>query len=76
MEVIIQGVKIFILLYIISLGIMYYLYSKDPSDPPLMPGDVYKIRAGRRYYFPLSSSLVVTAILYFLIKFLKTRFFG
>ncbi len=69
-------IKSLILFYIISLGAMYYLYYKNPGDPPLLPGDIYKIKANRRYYFPLASSLLLTAILYFVFRFIKNRFFG
>lgn len=69
-------VKVFVLIYFVSLGFMYYLYYKNPGDPPLIPGDFYKIKSGRRFYFPLGSSLVIAAILYFVLNLLRKKFLG
>lgn len=69
-----QTLKILILLYILSLGAMYYLSTRAGGEPPLLPGDIYKIRGPRKIYFPLGSALILTILLYLFFSLLKQRF--
>ena len=63
-----------LLLYGMSFGAMYYI-ARRANGPLVIPGDVYKAKGGRKVYFPFGGALVLTAILWFLIRWLQ-NFFG
>lgn len=60
-----EYVKVFLLLYVISIGGMFYV-STRLSGPVVLPGDIYFIRGSRKFYFPLGSSLILAIILFIL----------
>ena len=66
-------IKLFIILYIISVGFMYYIYSRNPNNPPLFPGDIYRARGTKKVYFPLGSSLIIAIILLIIFGLLRRR---
>lgn len=65
-----QGIKAFLLLYIIATGFMYYL-SYRGKNPILLPGDFYIKRFSKVIYIPIGSSLIVATILYAALAFLR-----
>lgn len=68
-----DNVKIFGLLYVISIGIMYYL-SKRAKQPMIIPGDIYKTKGGRITYFPSGGALLVAIALYLIINIIAKKF--
>jgi hypothetical protein len=63
-----QGIKIFLLLWIVSIGLVYALMRRV-GVPFLLPGDYLIIKASRRIYIPLGTSLIITIVLFVLLKF-------
>jgi hypothetical protein len=63
----IEGIKIFLLLWLVCIGIIYALMRN--GVPFLLPGDYLIIKASRRIYIPLGTSLVFTVVLFVLLKF-------
>jgi hypothetical protein len=59
--------RVFILLYVISVAGLYMLSGRG-SSPIIMPGDFYIKKAGRTIYVPLGSSLIVSTILLVVFK--------
>lgn len=59
------GLRVFFLLYVVSIAVMYFLFSRG-GNPPLLPGDFYIKKVGRSIYIPIGSSLILTIILYIL----------
>lgn len=62
-----QWVQAFGLIYVISVGFVYYLSSKT-SGPIVIPGDIYIRKAGRTVYIPLASPLVVAIIIFVILR--------
>lgn len=62
----IEAIKTFFILLTMSIGAMYYL-SWRTGDKAIIPGDIYIKKAGREYYFPLGSSLLLTIVLYLIL---------
>lgn len=62
-----QWVQAFGLIYVISVGFIYYLSSKT-SGPIVIPGDVYIRKAGRTVYIPLASPLVVAIVIFVILR--------
>ena len=69
-----QAIKIIILLYIMSLGGMYYISTRSGGVPPLLPGDIYRVKGPRRIYFPMGSALIITILIYLFFSILKQKF--
>ena len=63
-----DGIRVFFLLFVVMTAGMYFLYYKRGKNPLLFPGDIYRVRAERAFYFPLGSALTVTVILYIILK--------
>ncbi len=63
-----KNIQIFFYIFITAVAFMYFIYYKRGKNPLLVPGDYYQVKAGRAYYFPLGGALVITALLYFLLK--------
>lgn len=63
----IQGIKIFLLLWVVSIGLVYALMRR--GVPFLLPGDYLIIKASRRIYIPMGTSLIVTVVLFVLLRF-------
>ena len=61
---------ILLILFIVSSGLLYLLYSKNPGKPFLLPGDFYRVKNQRKIYIPISSSLIITALLYVILRML------
>ncbi len=59
-----QAIRVFFLVFFVCVAFMYFVYFKRGKDPLLFPGDIYRIRNERAYYFPLGSALVLTVLLY------------
>ena len=64
----IEGIKIFLLLWVVCIGLVYGLMKKG-GVPFLLPGDYLIMKAGRRIYIPLGTSLILTVLLFVLLKF-------
>ncbi len=66
MEVgIIEQISAFGLLYLVGIGVMFYL-SQKTGKPMAVPGDIYKAKAGRQVYIPTGGAFIF-AILGFVI---------
>jgi hypothetical protein len=63
-----KNIQIFFYIFIVAVAFMYFIYYKRGKNPLLVPGDYYRVKAERAYYFPLGGALVITALLYFLLK--------
>lgn len=59
--------KIFLILWGISIAIMYFLASK-PGNPLVLPGDIYTRKGLNTIYIPTGSSLYLAIILFILLK--------
>lgn len=70
-----DSIKIFVLLYFISMGIMFYL-SKRNKQPLIVPGDIYNLKQGRRMYIPTGGAFFLAIALYFILINLRTKFGG
>ncbi|MCH7641345.1 DUF2905 family protein [Patescibacteria group bacterium] len=64
---------ILLILFIVSGGLLYLLYSKNPGKPFLLPGDFYRVKNTRAIYIPISSTLILTAFLALILKLLRIR---
>ncbi|MCS7092783.1 MAG: DUF2905 domain-containing protein [Patescibacteria group bacterium] len=62
-----QWLQAFGLIYVISIGIVYYLSART-KVPIVIPGDIYVRKAGRTMYIPLSSPLVVAIIIFVILR--------
>lgn len=60
-------VKVFLLIYVIAIGGMYYVSSKA-SGPVVLPGDIYFRRGTKLVYVPLGGSLILAIVLFLLFK--------
>ena len=70
-----DSLKAFVLLYLISIGIMFYI-SKRTGTPFIVPGDIYNLKQGRRMYIPTGGAFFLTLALYVLLLNLRTKFGG
>ena len=59
--------KVFLIIWIISIAIMYFFASK-PGTPLVLPGDIYTHRGVNKIYIPLGSSLFLAIILFIILK--------
>jgi len=59
--------KVFLIIWGISIAIMYFLASK-PGSPLVLPGDIYTRKGVNKIYIPLGSSLYLAIILFILLK--------
>lgn len=59
--------RLFFLLYIISVAFIYAL-QKKAGVPFLIPGDLYFHKGARKIYIPLGSSLILTIILFLILR--------
>jgi hypothetical protein len=66
-----QIVKTLVLLYFISAAIMYFLSSRR-RQPLAFPGDIVIFKAGRTIYIPWASSLLITLVLFIILRSLTT----
>ena len=64
----IKNIKIFFYIFVAAVAFMYFIYYKRGKNPLLVPGDYYRIKAERARYFPLGGALVLTSLLYLLLK--------
>jgi Protein of unknown function (DUF2905) len=60
-------VKLIGMIYLISVGFVIYISSRA-SGPIIIPGDIYVRKAGRTLYIPLASSLVVTIVIFLILR--------
>lgn len=60
-------VRVFVLLYILSVAFMYYLSYKYRL-PITIPGDFFIKKAPRTIYIPVASSLLLTILLFVVFK--------
>lgn len=59
--------KIFIIIWLISIAIMYFLASR-PGNPLVLPGDIYTRKGLNKIYIPIGSSLYLAIVLFILLK--------
>lgn len=59
--------KIFLLIWAISVGVMYFL-STRPGNPLVLPGDIYTRKGVNKIYIPLGSSLYLAIVIFVLLK--------
>jgi hypothetical protein len=64
-----QSIKVFGWLLVISVGFLYY-FSGRFENPPMLPGDFYIKKAGRKIYIPISSAIALTIVLFLLLNWL------
>lgn len=64
-----SGIKLFFLLWAISVAIMYFQFAK-PGQPLVLPGDIYTKKTGKTLYIPLGSSFFLAIILRIILKLL------
>ena len=62
-----ENAQVFGMMYLIGAGLMFYI-SKRTGQPFIVPGDIYKLRAGRMVYLPTGGALIVGIILFILFK--------
>lgn len=70
-EMLQQEIKVFLLLLMLAVGIMYFIAARR-RGPLALPGDLLIMKAGRTIYIPIGSSLVIAIILYALLSALKS----
>lgn len=63
-----NAIKAFLMLYVIALALVYSFAGKS-ANPLIVPGDIYIVKAGKRLYIPISSSLIITIILFLLLRY-------
>lgn len=63
-----KAVQLFVVLFFIVIAFLYALINKV-GVPFLLPGDVYRNYGGRKLYFPLGTGLILTTLIFLLIKF-------
>jgi hypothetical protein len=66
----IQQIKVFLLLYVVIVGLLYYLHFRGKAFPGI-PGDLYLKWGPRRIYFPGLSALLITIVLFAITRLLK-----
>ncbi len=59
--------KIFIIIWLISIAVMYFIASK-PGNPLVLPGDIYTRKGMNKIYIPIGSSLYLAIIIFILLK--------
>jgi hypothetical protein len=59
--------KVFLIIWGISIAIMYFLASR-PGNPLVLPGDIYTRKGVNKIYIPLGSSLYLAIVLFILLK--------
>lgn len=59
--------KIFLVIWLISIAVMYFLASK-PGNPLVLPGDIYTRKGLNKIYIPLGSSLYLAIVIFILLK--------
>ncbi|OGM19814.1 hypothetical protein A2686_04050 [Candidatus Woesebacteria bacterium RIFCSPHIGHO2_01_FULL_38_10] len=65
------SLKFFVLLYLVSLVLIYVLNQKT-GVPLVLPGDIYKVKGTRRIYIPLATSFTLALILFLVLnKYIK-----
>ncbi|MBN1168399.1 DUF2905 domain-containing protein [Candidatus Woesebacteria bacterium] len=62
-----QFIKTIILLYGISIALMYFLSSRR-RQPLAFPGDIVIYKAGKTIYIPWASSLLITLVLFIILR--------
>jgi len=63
-----QDIQLIFYSYITAVAFMYFIYYKRGKKPLFVPGDFYRVKAERQFYFPSGSALVITALTYLLFK--------
>lgn len=63
-----KNIQILFYIFIAAVAFMYFIYYKRGKKPLLVPGDYYRVKAERAYYFPLGGALAITAFIYLLLK--------
>ena len=58
-----SSVRVFLLLYVVSVAFMYYL-SYFKKIPVFIPGDLFIKKGQRTIYFPFSSALLLSIMLF------------
>lgn len=66
-----QILKTILLLYFISIAIMYFLSARR-RQPIVFPGDILMLKAGRTIYIPWASSLLITLVLFIILRSLSS----
>lgn len=62
-----QWLQGFALIYLIALAFVIYISSRT-GGPIVIPGDIYIKKSGRTLYVPLASSLVVSVIIFLILR--------
>lgn len=66
-------IRVFLLIYVVAIGFMYY-FAGRAGIPPTIPGDILILKAGRKIYIPIASSLVITILLFILLRYWTKAF--
>jgi hypothetical protein len=64
--------EIAILLYILSMGIMYFLSARH-GKPIVLPGDILIRKGPRNVYIPIGSAFYVTILLFILFTYFSSK---
>jgi len=68
-----ENIKLFAILFFISMAFIFALQKKG-GNPIIIPGDIY-IRKNQKYiYIPISSTFLLTLIIYIILSSLKRKF--
>jgi hypothetical protein len=62
-----QAIKLFALLYLISLAFSYYIAGKAKL-PKLLPGDLFITKGNNKVYIPFGSALIISFLLFLLLQ--------
>ena len=66
------GFELFLLIYIVIIGLLYMFASKG-GVPWMLPGDIYIAKGTRNIYIPLGTSLIITVLIFLILNHLKPR---
>lgn len=66
------GFELFLLIYIIIIGLLY-LYASKGGIPWTLPGDLLIVKGQRTIYIPLGTSLIITVLLFLILNRIKPR---
>ena len=67
-----SGVKIFFILWGISIAGMYYMFTRS-GGPLVLPGDIYIKKGDKTIYFPIGSSFFIAIVLYVVLSLLGLK---
>lgn len=63
-----KGLHVFVLFYVLSVAFIYALNRRFAKPPIVIPGDIYISKAAKKIYIPLGSSLILTIILFLILR--------